>query len=104
MQLSFSIRMLTASRRSSMKNCKQTEAANHQPASAIRVIIFDLSEVLIAGLCGVEESLALRFRRPGPEILSAFGGELLIRLCRGEISEDFYLESIIANNAWEISL
>jgi putative hydrolase of the HAD superfamily len=71
---------------------------------AIKTIIFDLSEVLIAGLCGVEETLALRLGSPPPEVLSAFGGDLLVQLCRGEISEDVFLKSVIATNGWNISM
>ncbi|MDB6029282.1 MAG: HAD-superfamily hydrolase, subfamily variant 3 [Verrucomicrobiales bacterium] len=70
----------------------------------IKTIIFDLSEVLISGLCGVEESLARRFDRAPSEVLSALGGELLLQLCRGELSENTYLESVIANTGWEISV
>lgn len=71
---------------------------------AIKTIIFDLSEVLISGLCGVEEPIALRFGSLPSEALSAFGGDLLIQICRGELSEETYLKSIIANTGWNISV
>ena len=70
----------------------------------IKTIIFDLSEVLISGLCGVEESLAPRLGSSPTEVLSALGGDLLIQLCRGELSEDAYLESVISNRGWVISV
>src|SRR5205085_2644754 len=35
---------------------------------------------------------------------SALGGEPLMRLCRGEISEEFFLNSVISNTGWAISV
>ena len=66
-------------------------------------IIFDLSEVLISGLVGVEKSLAIIIDQPEDEILQAFAGELLEDICCGKISDDVYLERIIHNQAWNIS-
>jgi putative hydrolase of the HAD superfamily len=70
----------------------------------IKTIIFDLSEVLISGLCGVEVALSQRLGSSPLEILSALGGDLLRQLCRGEISEDVFLKSVITNNDWSVSL
>src|SRR2546423_410848 len=72
-------------------------------AQAIKTIIFDLSEVLISGLCGIEGPLSERVRTPPAEILAAFGGDLLQSLCRGEISEDVFLRAVLSNTAWPIS-
>lgn len=69
----------------------------------IRTIIFDLSEVLIAGLIGIEKPLSLRLKVPEEEVLAAFGGRLLEDLCRGELSEDAYLSQIVRTQRWEIS-
>lgn len=69
----------------------------------IRTIIFDLSEVLIAGLLGVEKALSLRLSLPPATILAVLGGDLLIEICRGEITEEQYLGRILANEGWDIS-
>jgi HAD superfamily hydrolase (TIGR01509 family) len=67
-----------------------------------RVILFDLSETIIAGLVGIEKPLALRLGMDEQRILPAFGGELLCRLCRGELTEDQYLALILEQQGWEI--
>jgi FMN phosphatase YigB (HAD superfamily) len=59
------------------------------------VIVFDLSEVLIRGLVGVEVALAHTLGLGHRETLALFGGEHLDRYCRGEISEDVYLDAVI---------
>ncbi len=66
-------------------------------------IIFDLSEVLIPGLLGVEKNLAPLLRLPEEEILRAFQGDLLQQICRGEITEDVYLQEILALQNWDIA-
>src|SRR5437016_4132540 len=70
---------------------------------AIKTIIFDLSEVLISGLCGIEKSLSAQVQNSPPEVLTALGGDLLLSLCRGEISEDAFLKSVLLNTGWAIS-
>ena len=67
-----------------------------------RVILFDLSETIIAGLVGIEKPLALRLEMDALRILPAFGGELLCRLCRGELSEDEYLVLVLEQQGWKI--
>ena len=69
----------------------------------IRTIIFDLSEVLIAGLVGIEKSLAPRLHLPEERVLMAFAGDSLQDLCRGRISEDVYLAAIIERQQWDVS-
>jgi HAD superfamily hydrolase (TIGR01509 family) len=70
----------------------------------IQTILFDLSEVLIAGLFGIEKPLAQQLGISEHQVIGAFGGARLHDLCRGEISEDRYLEQIIAERDWKISL
>lgn len=65
-------------------------------------IIFDLSEVLIYGLVGVEKNLTDILPIPETEILKCFGGDGLQRICRGEITEDDYLQQILALQKWDI--
>jgi FMN phosphatase YigB (HAD superfamily) len=67
-------------------------------------IIFDLSEVLIAGLVGVETELAGLLLLPEDVILSSFGGARFVELLVGRISEDTYLEHLIAREGWQIRL
>jgi len=68
----------------------------------IRTVIFDLSEVLIAGLLGVEEALSPRLSLPPEAVLAAFGGDVLDEICRGEITEGQYLARILAREGWDI--
>jgi FMN phosphatase YigB (HAD superfamily) len=69
----------------------------------MNTLIFDLSEVLIAGLVGVEKPLALQLHLPEDKVLSAFVGDLFDALLCGEISEDIYLQQIIDRQVWSIS-
>ncbi len=70
----------------------------------IKTIIFDLSEVLISGLLGTEKYLAPQLGIPESEILSEFGGERLVSLCCGEISEENYWDEIIHTQRWGITV
>ena len=67
----------------------------------INTIIFDLSEVLIAGLVGAEMNLAVRLNREEDTILPALALNLQ-ELCRGEITEEDYLTAVIEKNKWNI--
>ena len=69
----------------------------------IQAVIFDLSEVLIAGLFGIEVPLAKQFRVPSSTILPAFGGDLLEELCCARLTEDEYLQRIIKRQGWSVS-
>jgi HAD superfamily hydrolase (TIGR01509 family) len=61
----------------------------------IKTIIFDLSEVLIAGLVGIEEPISHLLNLPEQTISKAFYNDRLFALCRSEISEDDYLRHIL---------
>lgn len=61
----------------------------------VRTIVFDLSEVLIAGLVGVEGELAGRMGLNSKECLGKFGGEKLRELCRGRMTEEEYLRGAL---------
>ena len=58
-------------------------------------LIFDLSEVLIRGLLGVEEKLASYSTLPPRDILRCMGGKILEAVCLGRISEETYLDEVI---------
>jgi beta-phosphoglucomutase-like phosphatase (HAD superfamily) len=81
--------------------------ANRSPAGRqnqrVNCLIFDLSEVLIAGLLGVEKIIALRHGVDAATVLPHLGGERLARLCRGLCSEAEYLASVRSAAAWTMS-
>jgi len=69
----------------------------------IHCVLFDLSEVLIAGLMGIDRPIAEKLSLPADGLMARFGGERLARLCLGEMTEDRYLGEILAENAWPLS-
>jgi FMN phosphatase YigB (HAD superfamily) len=70
----------------------------------LQCIIFDLSEVLIAGLVGVEKQLARVLSTSEEEILPGFMGDVLDEFFKGGKTEDEYLDYIIAREGWAIEL
>ena len=70
----------------------------------IRTLIFDLSEVFIPGLVGIEKPLSKRLAIREDLVLPAFGGDHLEDVLCGRITEDTYLTQIIERQAWEISV
>lgn len=69
----------------------------------INTIIFDLSEVYLQGLLGVERNLSKILNISEEEILLGLNISELMNLFKGEISEDIYLENVIEKNGWEVS-
>ncbi len=67
-----------------------------------RTLIFDLSDVLIAGLNGIEAPLAARLGVPADSVLPAFRGFLLDTLCCGLITEETYLRLVCENKGWAL--
>ena len=70
----------------------------------ITTIMFDLSEVLISGLFGLEKELSGLVGQSEESLLAPFGGENLVSLCRGEMSEDDYLAQILECEGWSTSI
>jgi beta-phosphoglucomutase-like phosphatase (HAD superfamily) len=68
------------------------------------VFIFDLSEVLISGLVGIETQLLQQLPASDDEILPCFGGPLLDELLLGNISEDTYLRAIVLREGWRTDI
>jgi HAD superfamily hydrolase (TIGR01509 family) len=66
-------------------------------------IIFDLSEVLIYGLVGVEKSLSAALPLTENEILQCFVRQLE-EICRGEITEDEFLQQLLTQQSWDMPL
>ena len=69
----------------------------------IRLVISDLSEVLVSGLVGIEKELEPLLGIPQDDILPRFGGNLLTTLFLGRISEDEYLNEVITDQGWPIT-
>ena len=69
----------------------------------ITTLIFDLSEVLIAGLFGIEKPLAAKLGVAEADIVPVFGGPRLDDLCCGRISEDAYLGRILVRTRWSVT-
>ena len=67
-------------------------------------LIFDLPDVLVAGLNGSEGPLASRLGVPADTVLPAFRGFLLETWCCGLISEDTYLRLVCERKGWDIEL
>jgi len=70
--------------------------------STIRTIIFDLGEVLIGGLYGIEQPLAERLAVREEDILQVFAGPHLKDFCCGRITEDDYLDKVIERQGWSL--
>ncbi|MCU7496674.1 MAG: HAD-IA family hydrolase [Ignavibacteria bacterium] len=69
----------------------------------VKNLIFDLSEVIINGLLGVERELAVTLGLPEKEIINSFWGKEFEELLTGEIDEDFYIDNLIKSARWNIS-
>jgi beta-phosphoglucomutase-like phosphatase (HAD superfamily) len=70
----------------------------------VQCIIFDLSEVLISGLLGIEQALSRELHAPAQEILCRFEGRAFEQLLLGSLSEDAYLGHVIARGKWPIDV
>jgi len=68
----------------------------------VQTIIFDLSEVLIAGLIGIEKELAPLVNLSEEEFLEGLWTDAFWDLMKGKISEDEYLSDVFIRNKWEI--
>jgi HAD superfamily hydrolase (TIGR01509 family) len=67
----------------------------------ITTIIFDLSEVLISGLIGIEKELAPLVNLSEDKFLRGLWTDSFKELLKGKISEDGYLNNIFERNKWE---
>ncbi len=67
-------------------------------------LIFDLSEVLIRGLVGIDNEIGELIGKQSDNLLRRFGGENLRALCKNEITENDYLRNIITTEKWNCSL
>jgi HAD superfamily hydrolase (TIGR01509 family) len=67
----------------------------------ITTIIFDLSEVLISGLIGIEKELAPLVNLSEDKFLKGLWTDSFKELMKGKISEDEYLDDIFEKNNWK---
>ncbi|MFR2534956.1 MAG: HAD-IA family hydrolase [Clostridia bacterium] len=67
-------------------------------------IIFDLSEVIIAGQWGIEKKIASRVAQDEKYIDTALMNEDFFDLLRGKITEKKYSENVIRQENWNISV
>ena len=74
------------------------------PQLPLTTLIFDLSEVLIAGLLDIEKPLARHLGISPDGLFPAFGGQPLTDLFCGRITENAYLAQLIEKQQWGISL
>ena len=68
-----------------------------------KTAIFDLSEVLISGIVGIEKLLVSQLNADEAQILMAFSGDNLKKLCSGKMTEDQYIKTIKREQNWKIS-
>lgn len=68
-----------------------------------RVLIFDLSEVLIEGLYSVIEPLANRLDIPKDDVMPGLGGESWVAFMEGRLSESAYWHRVLDRTQWGIS-
>lgn len=66
-------------------------------------LLFDLSEVLITGLIGVEDVIARAEGMPARDVAEIIAGPHLWTLFKGEITEAEYLRRIQGEGGWRIS-
>lgn len=67
-------------------------------------LIFDLSEVLIAGLLGIEKPLSLALDISEQQVLSELNCSPLDQLFCGDLSEDDYLALLVKQTGWVVSV
>ena len=67
----------------------------------VTTIIFDLSEVLISGLIGIEKKLAPIVNLSEDVFLKSLRTDSFKELMKGKISEDEYLDDVFKRNKWK---
>jgi len=70
----------------------------------LKTIIFDLSEVFIFGMYGIEPPLARILKIPEDTVMPLMSGSRLRRLFLGEITEEQYFQELLTQEQWDISL
>ena len=68
----------------------------------VETIIFDLSEVLIAGIVGIEDRLGELLNVPPEQILASLNHPLLQAFFCGQVSEDEFVAQMLASTGAEV--
>lgn len=66
-------------------------------------LIFDLSEVLISGRKGCSHKISEKLGIDETNVNQLLKGKNSLRLIRGEITEDAYIDALISEGRWNIS-
>lgn len=72
--------------------------------NSVQNIIFDLAEVLIYGLLGVEETMAPELNITPEAYFESLSSVPLVALFEGRLTEDAFLKSVIEQTSWNISI
>ena len=70
----------------------------------MRAILFDLSDVLVVGLTGIEARLQPYLPYAGDEILRQLRGDAMLDFLLGYCSEEEYLGRVKHDYGWELSI
>jgi hypothetical protein len=70
----------------------------------VQIIIFDLSDVLVTGLTGIEETLHPLLSVPKDEILRQFRSDAMFDYLLGQCSEETYLQALQRKYAWKLGV
>ena len=87
-----------------LNNARNISSSRMKNPSLPRCVIFDLSEVFIAGLPGVEKRLSSELSIPEEGLLENFGGDPLFQVLEGRITEASYLGGILERTGWNLDL
>jgi FMN phosphatase YigB (HAD superfamily) len=68
------------------------------------ILIFDLADVLIEGFESFVKTLSKRLSLPATDVLPGVGGEPLVALTEGRISEATYWQCVLARTHWPITV
>lgn len=69
----------------------------------IKLVIFDLAEVLLRGFLGTEEILAPRLKIPLEKVYKGLRPPSFSDLLLGKITEDQYIDDVLKKTRWKIS-
>ena len=73
-------------------------------ANMIRTLFFDLSDVLVVGLTGIEEPLHLSLAVPKDQILRQFRSDAMHEFLLGQCTEDAYLHTLRRTYGWTLGV
>jgi len=69
-----------------------------------KILIFDLADVLIEGFYSFVEALSKRLNLVATDVIPGLGGEPLVALTEGRISEATYWQCVLGRTQWPITV